>query len=102
VFGIGPQELMILALLFLVVFGPRKASSMARDLGHFVKEARRPVEELKSELAAAGEHWNEPTESASDLHSGNGEDAARNRATKSAGYLRKGGATPQDVRVPNE
>jgi len=91
VFGIGPQELVIIALLLLVVFGPRKASSMARDLGRFVNEARRPVEELKSELAAAGEPWNEPTESASDLHSGNGEDAARNRATKSAGYLGKGG-----------
>ena len=73
-FGIGPQELMILALLLLVVFGLRKASSMARDLGHFVNEARRPVEELKSELTAAGEDRNEP---ASDLHSGNGEDAAQ-------------------------
>jgi len=102
VFGIGPQELMIIALLFLVVFGPRKASSMARDLGRFVNEARRPVEELKSELAAAGEHWNEPTESASDLHSGNGGNAARNRATKSAGDLGKGGAAPEDVGVPPE
>jgi Sec-independent protein translocase protein TatA len=78
VFGIGPQELMIVALLLLVVFGPQKASSMARDLGRFVNEARRPVEELKSELTAAGEPWNEPTESASDLHSsGDGEDAAQ-------------------------
>jgi Sec-independent protein translocase protein TatA len=75
VFGIGPQELMIIALLMLVVFGPHKASSMAMDLGRFVNEARRPVEELKSELGAAGEPWNEPTESASDLRSGNGEDA---------------------------
>ena len=76
-FGIGPQELMIIALLLLVVFGPQKASSMARDLGRFVSEARRPVEEVKSELAAAGEPRNEPTESASDLHSGDGEDAAQ-------------------------
>jgi hypothetical protein len=56
---------------------------------------------LKSELAA-GEHWDEATASASDLHSDNGEDAARNRATKSAGYLGKGGATPEDVRIPTE
>ena len=89
-FGIGPQELIIIALLLLVVFGPQKASSMARDLGRFVNEARRPVEELKSELAAAGEHWDEPTESASGLHSGDGEDAARDWATKSAGYVGKG------------
>ena len=65
-FGIGPQELMILGLLALVVFGPRKASSMARDLGHFVKETRRPVEEFKSEIAAVVEDRDEP---ASDLNS---------------------------------
>jgi Sec-independent protein translocase protein TatA len=66
VFGIGPQELMILGLLVLVVFGPLKASSMARDLGHFVKETRRPVEEFKAEIAAAGEDLCEPV---SDLDS---------------------------------
>ncbi len=84
-FGIGPQELMIIALLVLVVFGPNKASSLARDVGRFVNEARRPVEELKSEFAAAGEHMDGPTESASGLRSGDGGDAARDRATMSEG-----------------
>jgi len=56
---------MILGLLALVVFGPLKASSMARDLGHFVKETRRPVEEFKAEIAAV-EDRDEPT---SDLNS---------------------------------
>ncbi|MDQ4001082.1 MAG: hypothetical protein M3283_08820 [Actinomycetota bacterium] len=37
-------------LLFLVIFGPSRATSMARDLGRFVNEARRPIDELKSEL----------------------------------------------------
>ena len=78
-FGIGPQELMILALLLLVVFGSRKASSMARDVGHFVKETRRPVEEFKAELAAA-EDRDEP---AIHRNSGNGENGARKRATNS-------------------
>ena len=100
-FGIGPQELMIVALLFLVVFGPRKASGMARDLGRFVNEARRPVEEVKSELTAAGEHWNEPTESASDLHPGNGEDAAQ-PGDEEGRLPGKGGAAPEDVRIPTE
>jgi Sec-independent protein translocase protein TatA len=36
VFGIGPQELLLIGLLILVVFGPVKAAGMARDLGHFV------------------------------------------------------------------
>ena len=78
-FGIGPQELMILALVLVVVFGSRKASSVAREVGHFVSETRRPVEEFKAELAAAIEDRDEP---ASDLQSGNGEDGARKRATK--------------------
>jgi sec-independent protein translocase protein TatB len=49
-FGVGPQELVIIVLLLVVVFGPIKAASMARDLGRFVNETRRPVEEFKEEL----------------------------------------------------
>jgi Sec-independent protein translocase protein TatA len=71
--------LMILGLLALVVFGPLKASSMARDLGHFVNETRRPVDEFKAEIAAAVEDRDEP---ASDLDSVHGKDRARKRATK--------------------
>ena len=51
-FGIGPQELLIIGLLILVVFGPLKAAEMARDLGRFVSGANRTVEEFKSELAS--------------------------------------------------
>ncbi len=51
-FGIGPQELLIIGLLILVVFGPSKAAGMARDLGRFVNGASRTVEEFKSELAS--------------------------------------------------
>ncbi len=49
-FGVGPQELVVIVLLLVVVFGPGKAVSMARDLGHFVSEARGTVEEFKGEL----------------------------------------------------
>jgi len=51
-FGIGPQELLIIGLLVIVVFGPLKAAEMARDLGRFVNGASRTVEEFKSELAS--------------------------------------------------
>ncbi len=50
VFGIGGEELVIIVLLFLVIFGPGKLSQMARDLGRFVNESRRSVDEFKSEL----------------------------------------------------
>ena len=49
-FGIGPQELLLLGLLVLLIFGPAKASGMARDLGRFVSGAQRSVDDLKSEF----------------------------------------------------
>ncbi len=54
-FGIGPQELLIVGLLVLLVFGPTKATSVARDIGRFVSGARGPVEERTSELLASEE-----------------------------------------------
>ncbi len=54
-FGIGPQELIIIGLLALIIFGPGKLTSMARDLGRFVNEARSSVDELKFELESADE-----------------------------------------------
>jgi sec-independent protein translocase protein TatB len=49
-FGIGGQELVIIGLIFLVVFGPSKLPQMARDFGRFVSDARRSMDEFKSEL----------------------------------------------------
>ena len=54
-FGVGPQEVVIIVGLILVIFGPAKAAGIARDLGRWVNEARRPVEELKEELASSVE-----------------------------------------------
>ncbi len=49
-FGIGFQEVLVIGVLFLVLFGPSKLPQMARDLGKFVNEARRSVDEFKGEL----------------------------------------------------
>jgi Tat protein translocase TatB subunit len=51
-FGIGGQEIVIIGLLVLVIFGPNALPRMARDLGRFVTEARRSVDEFKEELTA--------------------------------------------------
>lgn len=51
-FGIGFQEMVIIGLIFLVLFGPSKLPQMARDLGRFVTEARRSIDEFKEELTA--------------------------------------------------
>jgi Tat protein translocase TatB subunit len=49
-FGIGGQEIIIIGLIFLVVFGPSKLPQMARDFGRFVNDARHSMDEFKSEL----------------------------------------------------
>lgn len=55
VFGVSPQEMVIVGLIFLLIFGPGKLPQMARDLGKFVSEARRSIDEFKSEITAAGD-----------------------------------------------
>jgi Tat protein translocase TatB subunit len=52
-FGVGPQEMVIIGLIFLVIFGPGSLPKMARDVGRFVSEARRAIEDFKEELTAS-------------------------------------------------
>jgi TatA/E family protein of Tat protein translocase len=52
-FGIGGQEIVIIGLLVLLIFGPGALPRMARDLGRFVSEARRSIDEFKEELTAS-------------------------------------------------
>lgn len=54
-FGVGPSELVMVFLLVLLLFGPSKLPQMARDVGRFVGEARRSIDEFKEELTTAGE-----------------------------------------------
>jgi TatA/E family protein of Tat protein translocase len=54
-FGVGPQEMVIIGLLVLVIFGPGSLPKMAKDVGRFVAEARRAIDDFKEEITAAGE-----------------------------------------------
>ena len=54
-FGIGPQELLLIGFLILLVFGPGKAAEMARDLGRFVSGAQNTVDDFKSEILGSEE-----------------------------------------------
>lgn len=54
-FGIGPSEMVIIGLIFLVIFGPSKLPGMARDFGRFVSGAHRYVDEFKSELTSTAD-----------------------------------------------
>ncbi len=51
-FGVGGQEIVIIALIALVIFGPSSLPKMARDIGRFVSEARRSIDEFKEELTS--------------------------------------------------
>ncbi len=58
-FGIGGQEIVLIGLLVLVIFGPNALPRMARDLGRFVTEARRSIDEFKEELTAGADEEDE-------------------------------------------
>ena len=49
-FGVGFQEMLLVGLLLLVLFGPKSLPQMARDLGSFASKAQHVVGEFKAEL----------------------------------------------------
>lgn len=44
--------MVVVAVLFLIIFGPSKMPQMARDIGKFVGQARGAIDEFKDELTA--------------------------------------------------
>ena len=66
-FGVGPQEMVIVGLIFLVIFGPGSLPKMAKDMGRFVAEARRAIDDFKDEITAAGEDDDEDNKKERDL-----------------------------------
>ncbi len=47
---IGPMEIMVVAIIALVVFGPEKLPELARTLGRYASELRRVAGEVRSEF----------------------------------------------------
>jgi sec-independent protein translocase protein TatB len=54
-FGVGMQELLVIGLIALLIFGPHKLPQMARDLGRFVGEARSSLDTFRDELGSEEE-----------------------------------------------
>lgn len=55
-FGIGPEELMLVALLALLVLGPERLPQVMRDLGRVVGDLRRTSDELRDEFLNADKY----------------------------------------------
>ena len=53
--GVGGSEIVVIGLIFLIIFGPSSLPKMARDVGRFVSEARRAVDDFKEEITAAAD-----------------------------------------------
>lgn len=53
--GVGGSEVFFIALIFLVIFGPGSLPKMARDVGRFVTQARRAVDDFKDEITSAAD-----------------------------------------------
>lgn len=47
---IGPLEILVVAMLALIVFGPEKLPGMARSIGKALSELRRMATEVKSDF----------------------------------------------------
>jgi sec-independent protein translocase protein TatA len=47
---IGFQEMLVLAVIALIIFGPRKLPELGRSLGRSINEFKRASNELKSTL----------------------------------------------------
>ena len=52
-FGLGYQELLIILVIVLVLFGANRLPELARSLGSSVKEFKKGVNEVKDDASAA-------------------------------------------------
>ncbi|GGM10470.1 Sec-independent protein translocase subunit TatA/TatB [Deinococcus aerophilus] len=48
--NIGPAELIVILIVALVVFGPRKLPELGKSLGHGLREFRKSTQGLKEEF----------------------------------------------------
>jgi len=49
-FGIGMPELIIILILALIIFGPKRLPEIGKSLGRAIKEFRKTSQELKEEI----------------------------------------------------
>ncbi|HZP96153.1 MAG TPA: twin-arginine translocase TatA/TatE family subunit [Candidatus Limnocylindria bacterium] len=55
-FGIGPEELLLIALVALLVLGPERMPKLMRDIGKVVGDLRRTSDELRDDFLNADKY----------------------------------------------
>ncbi len=59
-FGIGPEELFLIAVIALLVLGPERMPKVMRDIGRVVGDLRKTSDELREEFMNADRALKEP------------------------------------------
>ena len=49
-FGLGPWELLVIFVVIIILFGPKRLPELARSLGRSIKEFKHASQGLKEEL----------------------------------------------------
>ena len=63
-FGIGPEELILVLVVALLVLGPERLPRVARDVGRVVGDLRRTSDEFREEFLHADKYLEKPAASA--------------------------------------
>lgn len=54
-FGLGPTELIIILVIALIIFGPRRLPEMGSAIGKSIREFKKSTRELKDEIDVTGD-----------------------------------------------